>query len=105
MFRFSIRSLLVATAIVAAALGLFHYWRMERLSRLHAQEAEQIAQARERLQSVNYDVPPAAMDDLRMREEQHRILSREYRQKIWEPWRRSTASPPSPPAPSGRGPG
>ena len=100
MFRFSIRSLLLLTAVVAVLLGLFYYWRMERLAKLHAQEAEQIAEARERLQRVSFDVPPAAWDDLRMREEQHRILSHEYRQRIWQPWRRSTQ--PSPPIDIGR---
>ena len=97
MFRFTIRGLLLLTAVVALtlALSLQHYARMERLARLHARQAQLVAQHRGFLLSASFDVPQQAWNELDRQEQAHQQLASEYRQKIWRPWLQVTQlSPP-----------
>jgi hypothetical protein len=95
MFRFSIRSLLVLTALVAIglALGLAHHARMQRLSRLHARQAVLVAEHRNFLLSCSFEVPQIEWIKIDDRERMHRQLAEEYRDKSWRPWVRITEPP------------
>ena len=99
MFRFTIRGLLVVTTLVAIALavGVQHCWRMDKLARLHARQAELVAQRRGRLLTMSFNVPQQAWDEYDRQERLHQQLAGEYRQKIWRPWLPVTR--PSPPLP------
>ena len=98
MFRFSIRSLLLATAFVGVLLGLgAHYWRLERLAALHTRQAELVAGWRQHLFSVSFHVPDSAWRDLDRQQQEHQRLAKEYRRKIWQPW--LAVTPPTQPLP------
>ena len=94
MFRFSIRSLLVVTALVGVTLGLgAHYWRWERLAALHTRQAELVAGWRNQLFSVSFDVPDSAWQEIDRQEAEHQRLAKDYRRKIWQPWLAVTPPP------------
>src|SRR5688572_22548459 len=99
MFRFSLRSLLLLTAVVAASLAVAvrHSSRMHRLARQHDQQAVLVAEQIALLQSVSFDVPQHAWDEYDRQERLHLQLAVEYRQKAWRPWLPITK--PSPPLP------
>jgi hypothetical protein len=100
MFRFSIRSLLIVTTLIAVALAVgLHGWRMEKLARLHTREAELVAQRRATLltTSVIPIRPHLAWEEYDRQERWHLQLASEYRQRVWRPWLSVTR--PSPPLP------
>ena len=99
MFRFTIRGLLIVTTLVAVALaiGVQHSWRMDKLACQHTRQAQLVAQRREHLLTVSFDVPQHAWDEYDQQERLHLQLADEYRQKIWRPWESVTR--PSPPLP------
>src|SRR5262245_56512186 len=98
-YSFTIRSLLLLTAIVGLALALFmqHFWRMERLAKLHARQAEFVVARRDQLNRASFDVPDTAWLEFERQELEHRRLTNEYRRKIWQPW--LYVRPPTPPLP------
>lgn len=95
MFRFSIRSLLILTTLVAIALAVAigHYTRMQRLSRLHLRQAVLVAEHRGKLLSYSFHVPQSAWDQLDEQQQLHLQLSYEYRRKSWRPWQPITQPP------------
>jgi hypothetical protein len=99
MFRFTIRHLLIVTTLVAVALGVGvqHCWRTDKLARLHARQAQLVAEGRGHLLTMSFHVPQHAWDEYDRQERLHLQLANEYRQKIWRPWLSVTR--PSPPLP------
>lgn len=95
MFRFSIRSLLVLTTLVAIglALALAHHARMQRMSRLHARQAVLVAEHRSFLLSCSFDVPQIEWIKIDQQERMHQQLADDYREKSWRPWVRITEPP------------
>lgn len=95
MFRFSIRSLLVLTTLVAIglALAISYHARMQRLSRLHARQAVLVAEHRNFLLSCSFDVPQGEWIKIDEQERMHQQLTDEYREKSWRLWVRITEPP------------
>lgn len=90
-FRFTIRRMMIAVAIVALGLGAdassgrSEYCR--RMARIHADGAERMSQMVRNIESGLIVMPsPAHTNAVRKGRDQEIALSREYQRAQWRPW-------------------
>jgi hypothetical protein len=95
--KFSLRSLILVVTVAAVLIGLWgENWRTCRMrEREHAEQAEQLD---ENVQAELMTLSGSGflLPELQRQAHEHHRLAAEYRQAIWQPWKRWWIEEPAP---------